>query len=147
MGRRDTRRADRQEGHRGGERKGEGQPESNGKRRRHRCWAAPTGLQALYLPSPETKGRAGVSNRDISALKDGGAYTSEARPCGGTRRATVCSRRRAGCGSLCYQGEREVTSYRGTDGRLAHRLPGKPAEGHAPHTTPLISYHGGAIPI
>ena len=46
---------------------------------------------------------------------------------------TVCGTWLAGHGSsLRSQGQREVTSYGGIDFRLAHQLPGKPAEGHAP---------------
>ena len=65
----------------------------------------PAGLQVLYLPSLRTK-EPGV--RDISGFMDRGSYMSKV----------------AGGGKLPVIG--------GTDVRLAHWLPGKPAEEHAP---------------
>ena len=35
--------------------------------------------------------------------------------------------------NLCYQSQKEITSYRGSWLGLAHWLPGKPAEEHTPH--------------
>ncbi|KAB1266996.1 hypothetical protein Cadr_000018065 [Camelus dromedarius] len=57
--------------------------------------------------------------RDVSGLLDRGFYTSE---------ASMCNRWRAGHGnSLHYPGRRRLQSIGGTDTRLAHQLPGKPA--------------------
>ena len=64
---------------------------------------------------------------------DAGAYTSEAGSWS-DRHPAGCGRRKAGHGGrLRSWGQGEITSYGGIDIRLAHRLPGKLAEGHAPH--------------
>ena len=73
-----------------------------------------------------------VSDRDIDGLMDRGTLYvwSEVLEW----HCTLCGRWWAGHdGSLLSWEKEEVTSYRGNWVRLAHGLPGKLAEGHAPH--------------
>ena len=92
----------------------------------------PAGLQGRTCPASKLKKEPGVRDRDIHGLMDGGAYVSEARswsdtpPCavdGGQDMAAVC----AGGGGWVLPVIGEI------DVRLAHWLPGKSAEGQAPH--------------
>ena len=84
----------------------------------------------LHLPSFKTQER--VSDRDISGLMDGGAYLSEARfwsntpPCAGDGGLDMVA------GFPPREGE--IANYGEIDLWLVHWLPGKPAEGHAPHS-------------
>ena len=64
-------------------------------------------LQALHLPSLETKEEPGSSNRDINGLMDRGAYMSRARSWSNTSRVWQM------VGRTWQQGKREITSYRG----------------------------------
>ena len=61
--------------------------------------------------------------------------TSVVSPMGGANTSGATdSRQDKGAAFAPGGGKEEVTSYRGIVIRWAHQLPGKPAEGHAPHS-------------
>ena len=94
-----------------------------------------TGLQGLYLPSFKTK-EPRVSDRGINGLTDAGVYTSEARSCSDAQLCVVDSRQDMEA-VLAPRGKWRLPVIGGINIRLAHQLPGKLAEGHAPQS-PLI---------
>ena len=80
-----------------------------------------------------------VSNTDVAGLMDGG-LTHWEQGLGDTH--THCAAKAAGPGGrFCSREQGLVISYRGHWTRWAHRLPGKPAEGQAPHCPFNKNYH------
>ena len=82
----------------------------------------------------------GVSNGGISGVTDGGADVSGARSWNNTQPCTSESGQDVAA-VFAPGGKGRLPVIGGVDLRLAHRLPGKPAEAHTPHL-PLISYQG-----
>lgn len=100
----------------------------------------PTGLWA-FGPTRETKERTRSSNRVIQDVVYRASPKSEAEGPGVTSHPT--GRWQAG-GSrgLSYKGEKEVTIYGGADVRLAHQLPGEPAEEQVSASPSVLSRQG-----
>ena len=97
----------------------------------------PQARKPCTCPASRRKKEHGVSNRDFSGLMDRGIYMSEARSWSDTPTvdngqdvAVVFAPGGWRWGAWRGLG---VTSYGGVDIRLANRLPGKLAEGYAPH--------------
>ena len=91
----------------------------------------PTGLRGLY-PALRQEKEPRVCDRDIHGLMDGEVYTSRARswsnapscaPDDGQDMVAV----------FAPGGKERLLVTGGIEVRLVHGLPGKPAEGHAPH--------------
>lgn len=96
------------------------------------CTLRPTKLHLPVSSTCSSKEESRVGDREINGLPDGGAYVSEAGS--GRDAPTVCSRLQDRTWWQAWLlGAGKVTSDGGTQVRLAHQLPGGPAEGHAPH--------------
>lgn len=91
-------------------------------------------------PASILKKEPGVRDRDINGLTDKRTERSEARS-PGQRHTSHCTDHRSEMvegaqdeAARSTSGEKGVvTNYREIDSRLAHQLPGQPAEGHTPH--------------
>lgn len=87
------------------------------------------GCTPQACPASRRKEEPGVSDRDIDGLMDGGGYMPEARS---WKYTPLCV---ADCGqdvaAVFVPGVAGGYQLQG----LAHRLPGKPAEGHTRHRT------------
>ena len=112
------------------------------------CWAAPPwACQACACPASRLKKEPGVGDRDVSGFMNGGAYRSEARSWSDIPPRSDSRQQRAEQGGRLRDGERGGYQLRGelTSGCLCW-LPGKLAEGHAPHR-PFDKLSGGDVLI
>ena len=96
------------------------------------CWVAPHRPASLAVVQPQDQRKGLETATETSVVYWTGDLTRlkqrvlEQHP-------TVYSRWQARHGShLGYSGEKEAAIYRGTDVRLAHQSPGKPAAGARP---------------
>ena len=91
------------------------------------CLAAPCTPASPALAWPNKEPR--VSNRDVSRLRDGGSFVSEARSLSDTLPCAADDRQDTAIISATW-GRRRLPYIEGIDIRWAHPLPGKPAGGH-----------------
>ena len=103
----------------------------------------PQACKPYTCQASRLKREPGVSSRDISGLLDGGSYPSDARSWSDFPLFAAAS----GQDTVAVFTSRErIPVIGGIDIRLAHGLPGKLAEGHAPYHL-FVKLSGGDVLI